>query len=375
MKTVRRILAALLSAALLLGVAAASSASASNVYFMAVNDNLVEMTPENMPMVVGGVLYVPYTMLSIRDTGINLGVSAQYSASRRTALVSDGSRAVTFDLQSNTAYDPQGNYVDARAVMRNAMVFLPLAWVCGYFGGITYTTNRTPYGTLVRVTNEAVILSDAAFIDAADSMLRNNLASYQQAISAQQPSPEPSAEPGPSDSTQPDSGPVVYLALLWGDAAQEVAQRLESLGRRGLFLLTPQQLAQEDDLVRRLVGSGHSIGLDLTGTTVSQCVQQAREGAQLLSDIARWPVYIVRAAGLDESQRDQLAQEGWSVWSATQRWEGGSTAYQLLSQLTSSQTNYVEAVCSSGNLSSLSSAFGSLTGTGYQLLQTTAPAL
>lgn len=375
MKTVRRILAALLSAALLLGVAAASSASASNVYFMAVNDNLVEMTPENMPMVVGGVLYVPYTMLSIRDTGINLGVSAQYSASRRTALVSDGSRAVTFDLQSNTAYDPQGNYVDARAVMRNAMVFLPLAWVCGYFGGITYTTNRTPYGTLVRVTNEAVILSDAAFIDAADSMLRNNLASYQQAISAQQPSPEPSAEPGPSDSTQPDSGPVVYLALLWGDAAQEVAQRLESLGRRGLFLLTPQQLAQEDDLVRRLVGAGHSIGLDLTGTTVSQCVQQAREGAQLLSDIARWPVYIVRAAGLDESQRDQLAQEGWSVWSATQRWEGGSTAYQLLSQLTSSQTNYVEAVCSSGNLSPLSSALGSLTGTGYQLLQTTAPAL
>ena len=375
MKTVRRILAALLSAALLLGVAAASSASASNVYFMAVNDNLVEMTPENMPMVVGGVLYVPYTMLSIRDTGINLGVSAQYSASRRTALVSDGSRAVTFVLQSNTAYDPQGNYVDARAVMRNAMVFLPLAWVCGYFGGITYTTNRTPYGTLVRVTNEAVILSDAAFIDAADSMLRNNLASYQQAISAQQPSPEPSAEPGPSDSTQPDSGPVVYLALLWGDAAQEVAQRLESLGRRGLFLLTPQQLAQEDDLVRRLVGAGHSIGLDLTGTTVSQCVQQAREGAQLLSDIARWPVYIVRAAGLDESQRDQLAQEGWSVWSATQRWEGGSTAYQLLSQLTSSQTNYVEAVCSSGNLSPLSSALGSLTGTGYQLLQTTAPAL
>ena len=136
-----------------------------------------------------------------------------------------------------------------------------------------------------------------------------------------------------------------------------------------------QQLAQEDDLVRRLVGSGHSIGLDLTGTTVSQCVQQAREGAQLLSDIARWPVYIVRAAGLDESQRDQLAQEGWSVWSATQRWEGGSTAYQLLSQLTSSQTNYVEAVCSSGNLSPLSSALGSLTGTGYQLLQTTAPAL
>ena len=374
MKTVRRILAALLSAVLLVSIAAASSGSTSGIYFMAVNDNLVEMTPENMPMVVGGVLYVPYTMLSIRDTGINLGVSAQYSGSRRTALVSDGSRAVTFDLQANTAYDAQGSPVSARAVMRNAMVFLPLAWVCSYFGGITYSTSRTPYGTLVRVTNEAVILSDSAFIDAADSMLRNNLASYQQAVSAQQPSPGVT-DPNPTASAQPGSGSVVYLALLWDDAVEEVAQQLESLGRRGLFFLTPQQLAVQDALVRRLVAAGHGIGLDLTGTTVSQCIQQAQEGARLLAEIACCPAYIVRADALESAQRTQLSQEGWAVWSATQRWEDASSSYQLLSQLSSSQTNYVEAVCSSGNLSSLSSVLRSLTGSGYQLLQTVAPAL
>ena len=74
-------------------------------------------------------------------------------------------------------------------------------------------------------------------------------------------------------------------------------------------------------------------------------------------------------------ETEQLAQEGWAVWSATQLWEDASSSYQLLSQLSYSQENYVEAVCSSGNLSSLSSAFGSLTGSNYQLLQTTAPAL
>ncbi len=372
MKILRRIFAVLVGAALLMGIAAASSVSSSNVYFMAVNEKIIEMTPENMPMAVGGTLYIPYTMLSIRDTGINLGVSAQYSASRRTALVSDGRRAITFDLQSNTAYDPQGNYVDAQAVMRNSMLFLPIAWICDYFGTISFSTSRTPYGTLVRVTNDAVILNDAALIDAADGMLRDNLSSYQQAISEQQ---QPSAEPSTQPSAQPDSGPIVYLALLWGDAVEDVADQLEALGQYALFLLTPQQLREQDDLVRRLVGAGHSIGLDLTGTTASQCIQQAQEGSRLLAEIACCPIYIVRAAALEESQRIQLSQEGWAVWSATQLWEDASSSYQLLSQLSYSQENYVEAVCSSGNLSSLSSAFGSLTGSNYQLLQTTAPAL
>ena len=372
MKILRRLFAALLCGALLLGIAAASVRSASNVYFMAVNEKIIEMTPENMPMTVGETLYIPYTMLSIRDTGINLGVSAQYSASRRTALVSDGRRAITFDLQANTAYDPQGNYVNARAVIRNSMLFLPIAWICEYFGVISFTTSRTPYGPLVRVTNDSVILSDAALIDAADGMLRDNLASYQQAVSEQQ---QPSTDPSSDPSAQPDSGPVVYLAFLWGDAVEDVAQQLEALGRQALFFLTPQQLLEQDGLVRRLVGAGHSVGLDLTGATVSQCVQQAQEGSRLLADIARCPVYILRAADLDESQRGQLAQEGWAVWSATQRWEDTSSSAQLLGQLSYSQANYVEAVCSGGYLSQLSAALRSLTGSDYQLRQTVAPAL
>ena len=374
MKILRRLFAVLLCGALLLGIAAASARSTSNVYFMAVNEKIIEMTPENMPMTVGGTLYIPYTMLSIRDTGINLGVSAQYSASRRTALVSGGRRAITFDLQANTAYDPQGNYVDARAVMRNSMLFLPIAWICESFGVISFTTSRTPYGTLVRVTNASVILSDAALIDAADGMLRDNLASYQQAIQAQQPSADP-ANPGSDSSVQPDSGPIVYLSFLWGDAVEDVARQLEALGRQALFFFTPQQLLEQDDLVRRLVGAGHSVGLDLTGTTVSQCVQQAQEGSRLLASIACCPVYIVRASSLDAVQRSQLNQEGWAVWSATQSWEDTSSSYQLLSQLSYGQDNYVEAVCSSENLSALSSALRSLTGSGYQLRQTVAPAL
>ena len=68
MGILRRVGTALLGMALLLAIAVAGSRAASNVYFMAVNERFVEMTPENMPMSVNGALYVPYIMLSIQHT-------------------------------------------------------------------------------------------------------------------------------------------------------------------------------------------------------------------------------------------------------------------------------------------------------------------
>ena len=60
---------ALLLAALLLPAFGTSG----TIYLMAVNDKVLETTAENMPMTVNGTLYVPYTMLSSRDLGFNLG--------------------------------------------------------------------------------------------------------------------------------------------------------------------------------------------------------------------------------------------------------------------------------------------------------------
>ena len=353
MKLARRLTAALLCLSLLCTAAAVASGSSNpNLYFMAVNETMVETTPGNMPMVVGGVLYVPYTMLSIRDTGINLGVSAQYSTTRRTVLVSGGQRAVTFDLQSNTAYDLQDNAVNAQAMVRNSTVYLPLAWVCSYFGTIRYTTNYTPYGTLVRITNDAAILNDAAFIDAADNLLRQNRDRYLQAIQPQQPSPtpepEPDSDPDPSavaTTPPPETGPDVYLALLYGDGALDAAQQLESLGLRGLFFFSPEQLREEDSLVRRLIAAGHGVGLDLSGSTLSECVRQAQEGGALLADIACSPAYLVRATQLDEGEYARLEESGWAVWRPTLSAPEGIGAGQLMEQLSTGYANFVELTC------------------------------
>ena len=65
-KTVHKLLAALLCVVLLCGVMGTASGS-SNVYFMAVNDTVVEMTADNMPIVVGGTLYVQIGRASCRE--------------------------------------------------------------------------------------------------------------------------------------------------------------------------------------------------------------------------------------------------------------------------------------------------------------------
>ena len=270
-----------------------ASAAGGPVYLMAVNEKVLDTTPENMPAVMGGTLYVPYTMLSIRDSGINLGVSALYSTTRRTVLVSNGQIGVVFDIQNNTAQDLQQNPVPARAMVRNSMIFVPIDWLCGYFGTISCSRVRTPYGTLIRVTNGAVVLRDLDFVDAAGSQLEEKQRNYLNSIAP--PSPPPTQAPtvpptGPAISGAPSAPPLraeVLLALRWGEQGAEMAALLEGRGERALILFPWDSLRENDDAVRRAAAAGHTVGLLLTGETAEECAAQGLEGRRLLAEIDR----------------------------------------------------------------------------------------
>lgn len=355
--------------ALLLGLMAPAFGTAGNVNLMAVNDTVVDMTVENMPRTVGGVLYVPYTMLSNQANGFSLGVSALYSTTRRTVLVTDNQRGVVFDLQNNTAQDLDGNPVSVRAMVRNSTVFLPIDWLCQYFGTISCTRTRTPYGTLIRVTNSAAILSDQDFADAAGLQLSDNLRRYREAGGrGEGMDPVPS---GGVDSSEPPSGAELYLALRAGTAA-DCAQLLESRNQRALFLFDWEAPAGEDDLVRRVVGAGHTVGLVLDGDRLDVCLDEAERGRELAAAAARYHVLVVSAPNLDDEGREALKREGYVVWSATV--EGGDYASgsALVRGLDPQQVNYVELECDSAFLRS---ALSAMEEENCRLYQATAPAL
>ena len=371
MRRWKKVLTAAVCAALLLGLLV--PASAANVNLMAVNDRVLDLTAENMPRTVGGVLYVPYTMLSNQVNGINLGVSALYSTTRRPVLVTDSQKGIIFDIQGNTATDLNGYPVTARAMVRNAMVFLPIDWICQYFGTISCTRTRTPYGTLIRVTNSAAILSDQDFADAAGPQLADNLRRYLDSGAAgENRDPIPS---GGAETSDPPSGAELFLALRAGAAAQDCAQVLEGREQRALFLFTGEELAREGDLVRRVVGAGHTVGLVLMEDDPTGCLAEAEWGRELLAAAARCQALIVSAPNLDGGGQKALEEAGFTVWSTTVQATEFTSAAALVRGLNTRQVNYVELECSTGDAAFLRSALAAMEEENCQIYQATAPAL
>lgn len=368
--------AALALCALVLAGALSLSASASpgNVNLMAVNERvLLDLTADNMPRTVGGVLYVPYTMLSYQATGIDLGVNAMYSTTKRTLLVTDGQLGVVFDTRANNAQDLSGAEVSAQAMVRNGTVFVPIDWLCDYFGTISCTRTSTRHGTLIRLTSSSAILSDRSFVSAADNQLADSLSRYLESGGrGEGENPVPS---GGAEASEPPSGGELYLALLWGDDGEECVRLAEGRGLRALFLFTPEQLREQDDLVRRLVGAGHTIGLSLEGEDVEACMDQAADGRGLLAAIARCPALVAGAPNLDREGRDALAQDGFAVWRPTLKGTDYSTGAALARKLDPQQVNYVEIGCGSGGARFLRTALDAMEEENCRIYQATAPAL
>lgn len=293
------------------------TAQGATVYFMAVNDTLLDLNASDMPAIVGNVLYVPYTMLSANDAGVNLGVYATYSSLKGTVLVYSNRKQLVFDLQNDQTYDSNGRYYSERAIVRNSTVYLPIARVCSVFRDkIDYSICATEYGCLIRLRNSSAVLGDAEFVNAAANMMSTALSRYQQE------NPEPAVSAAPSESPSPNvsgSGAGVYLAFVQdGDGKLDsVLNALAAQSCQGLFFLTADQMAQQDDLVRRLVGSGHFVGLRLSGQDGQDVMEELEQAKRLLAAVARCRLAVVLAEGLDESGREQVEAAGYVCWQTT----------------------------------------------------------
>lgn len=374
---------AVLLLVLMMGSLILFAGGSSQVYLLSVNDKVMEMTAENMPLVSGNQLYIPYTMLSSQATGINLGVRAQYRATRGTLTVTDGRLVVTFDIKKNTAHDAWGTPQSATALVKNNMVYIPVDWLCRFFEQLNYSLTYTSFGTLVRLTNDAVVLTDEEFIDAADSQLRQNYLDYQNALKGQGGSPSPTQTASPTGSQTPAQSPTpsqpvaavrVYMALRWVEKAGEAARLLEQYDRQGLFLFTCRELMEQDDLVRRLIAGGHQVGLSLEGSDGESCLDQLAQGRELLKAISHSAVLIVSAPELSKQDAQRVTDAGCALWSA-QVCADGLTWRQLSRKLDAEQDNRVEFTCDELGVELLEEVLPQFTEEPYQLCPTLAPYL
>lgn len=313
----KKLLALLCAAVLCLCLIPGSHAATGVIYFTAVNDRLLPLSGDSMPMTYNGTLYVPYTMFDANTTGINLGVSCSYSSSGNTLTIYNLRKMLVYDLDEGNSRDQHsGEIFSSQAITRNGLVYVPLGFTCDFFG-LNRSNTITQYGNLIRVTNSSAVLNDAEFIDAGSSWMASRLREYLQSISEPVPStdPEPSQSVSPDPDPEPDPGAAdrVYLAFRCqtGEAAGEILDTLDQYGYHAVFFLSPDFLAEHSDLVRRMMGSGHSVGLALDGQDADTVLAQLEEGRQLLADTVHAYTYMVCA---DPAVTEALEQTGCLCW-------------------------------------------------------------
>ena len=317
---------ALCAAALLLSLLLAGTAKADEItiYLMAENDQMLDLPLSAMPAWINGDIYVPYTAFDWTVTGVNLGVS--YGQERteteyKFTLYSLNGMLV-FDLNAGTCTDGfSGEAKDMRAALRNGRVFVPLAGVCSFFG-LNYTYTPTNYGTLIRITNGQERLDTQQFVTSASglSMPTRYYKYLQELNQGTQPTPSPSPTPsgGGTDEPEQEDGLPVYLSFqcTGGGALDNILDTLEARGIRALFLFTPDALAAAEGQLRRLVGSGHAVGLSVPGQSLDGARAALEEGASLLERLVRVRPHTVYLEGAASGVADALEREGWACWSA-----------------------------------------------------------
>ncbi len=303
---------------------------AADVYFMAVNDTLLDLNSFDMPTLINGTVYVPYTMLSTSSTGVNLGVWATYSPVNNSVLVYSNRSQLIFDMAAGVTYDSNGQYYSEQAVLRNSAVYIPIVRVCSVFSEISCSVMSTSYGSMVRVCSSNAVLGDEAFVSAAENMMRSALTSYEQANQEQEiprePDPEPSMEPDveldpESEEDVPGIGSdaAVYLGFLQGDEGNlaAAASILEAQNRQGIFFLTADQMIQQDDYVRELIGRGQFIGLCPTSDSEEEILKEVEQAQSALSAVAHCRLSVVLADGFSEECIEQVEEKGCVCWFTT----------------------------------------------------------
>lgn len=320
MRKKRRVVRLLLAAVLVLGLFPPVPASAATLYFTAVNNSVAPLTSDTMPFWSGGTLYVPYSIFdaSLNRIGVGLGLYTSYNRDSRTVTLFNLRQTLVFDLNSGTCRDDvTGTTYISRAIMRGGRPYLALSTVCSHFD-LEYSYNQlpdVPQGYLVRIKNSDAAMSDADFIDAAKNVISNRLREYTQSLN-----PAESTDPGVGPSTPFNPGgntqvgkddTAAYLAFRCETAAglTDILDVLEEDKRCAVFFLTPQ-LLEEGNLVRRILGGGHSVGILADSGEALPLLEQ---GGQALERAACARTTLAYAPG----QQEGLEERGWVCWQET----------------------------------------------------------
>jgi hypothetical protein len=278
--------------------------AASDVCFISVNDMLLELS--SMPYISGNTIYVPYWVFS---NYFNIYYS--YFSESATASLYTAEKQFYFDLSSGNTYDSLNNYFSASAIFRGGQVYVPLSFVCSNFGlNYSYITGGK-YGDVVRIKDSSVVLSDSYFMSAASSLMESRYNAYKGITPTPTTSVPVTQDPDPDGEDESHQNTTVFLSFQ-GVPGSRILDSLRGYGVDACFFLTPDEIRENQNTVREIVGSGLSIGI-LCGV---DAMADYELGSSLIFEIAFENTILVSAEHeYASSCREMASQNSLVFWS------------------------------------------------------------
>lgn len=240
------------------------SLAADDVCFLATNDTLHEVSLR--PISNGGGNCMPASVLT------NFGIYCYADGTLAIAYTAD--KQLIFDLETGLTYDgASDNTYWGSATTKNGVLYVPVDAVCLHFGLSSSYIEGTGTGDILRIKDSGAVLSDSQFVAAASTLMQSRYNEYKASIATPAPSawipppvpeePEPTQSPSPSPATaRRDTKVYIYFLEM---PSRELLDMLDGSNIHALFFLTGQDILSDPSTVRRIVGSGHEIGI-LSGT-------------------------------------------------------------------------------------------------------------
>lgn len=292
----KRLLVLFVCLCLLCSLASVGSAAAGDVCFIAVNDNLLELT--TMPYFSGGIAYVPYWVFTSY-----FKIYYQFFSESSSMILYNGDKQLVFDMAGGSVYDGSNTRYSAQAVMRNGTVYVPATFVCSFFGGLTSSfIAGDAYGDIVRIKDSSAGLTDIQFLRAASVPMQSLYEAYKgTGTVTPTATPVPAVSPSPAKESVHE-GSRICLGFL-GLPDETLLSALARYSAGACFFLTADDVRSDPDLVRRLAGIGYALGIADSGD------ENARgEAASLLYEAARVKtVLCVSASGGSAAADPDLA--------------------------------------------------------------------
>lgn len=300
----KKMLCALLCVLMLCSLVPPETAASPTVYFSAVNDTLLDLSDETMPLWSGGRLYVTYASAWKSD----LGISYSYNKNTKKAIFYQHQNVLVCDMEKNTVTDNDGGSYAGAPLDRGGLVFVPIAALTSFFS-LEYSYTKIDQGHLVRIKNGDVVLTDERFIEAATAPMQQRYERYVKAQEEQNAPPSPPQDTTPSVPERRSTDACLAFMLTDPDASNRV---LDTLGAANALTLVYLGGEGFDEVLRRGVGSGCAVALAVDGSKGAEAaLSEITAKNKALWDAVSVNTRFVVVQNASEGVEDELRGRGW----------------------------------------------------------------